>query len=100
MSHGDDEDEVQQGLMMMPEIDELEQQQHEALSNDEAHDQLMELPYGGGLSRAVVADVTYGASSYNLCMVSVLVVVGRPWHAEAAQNCYALIFNASPELSW
>jgi hypothetical protein len=47
MSHEDEEDEVQQGLMMMPEIDELEQQPHEALSNDEAHDQLMELPYGG-----------------------------------------------------
>lgn len=46
-SSQDDEDEVQQGLMMMPEIEELEQQQHEALSNDEAHDQLMELPYGG-----------------------------------------------------
>uniref|UniRef100_A0A383WID4 Rad21/Rec8-like protein N-terminal domain-containing protein n=1 Tax=Tetradesmus obliquus TaxID=3088 RepID=A0A383WID4_TETOB len=47
-SSQDDEDEAQQGLMMMPEIEELEQQQqqHEALSNDEAHDQLMELPYG------------------------------------------------------
>ncbi|KAF6253891.1 hypothetical protein COO60DRAFT_1703610 [Scenedesmus sp. NREL 46B-D3] len=45
----DDEDEVQQGLdpglMMMPEIDELERQ-HGVQSNDEAHDQLMELPYG------------------------------------------------------
>jgi hypothetical protein len=55
MSQNDEDDEVQQqqgldpGLMMMPDIDELEQQQqHEALSNDEAHDQLMELPYGGG----------------------------------------------------
>jgi hypothetical protein len=57
MSHGDDEDEVQQGLLMMPEIDELEQQQHEALSNDEAHDQLMELPYGGELTGAVVTGV-------------------------------------------
>jgi hypothetical protein len=54
----DDEDEVQQqglasGLMMMPEMDdEMEQQQHGALSNDEAHDQLMELPYGGACRAA------------------------------------------------
>lgn len=46
----DEGDLLDPALMVMPEIEEQEehmQQQHEALSNDEAHDQLMELPFAG-----------------------------------------------------